>query len=230
MTEKDCTGLYSKPDTAQENLVALEIRCHICTNLFKKDEEIYVHTKEKENPNPVCHKKCREDLSEPKVKKEKKDGLDLEEESERLAQEKFARENPELVREIDSMSPSQKKAAVKAIEDFEAEEKEEDERWRLEEEELDRKFMLEMDSKDEAVRGGYPVTDVTGIEESLYKEREKRQEDAERKLLDRQAEDWRNDPPTEKQLAALEYYGHKGPKPRTKGEASDLIKKYKEEY
>ena len=88
--------------------------------------------------------------------------------------------------------------------------------------------MLEMDSKDEAVRTGYPVTDVTGIEESLYKEREKQQEDAERKLLDRQM-GWRYDPPTEKQLAALEYYGHKGPKPRTKGEASDLIKKYKEE-
>ena len=39
---------------------------------------------------------------------------------------------------------------------------------------------------------------------------------------------WRSDPPTEKQLSALEYYGYKGPKPRTKGAASDLIKKYKE--
>jgi hypothetical protein len=228
VTEKDCTGLYSELQTAQESLVEMKIHCHICDDLIKKDDKICVHIKEKEYPNPVCHKKCREDLLEQKVKKEKKDGLALEEESERLALERFAQKNSITMREIESMSPSQKKAFVDELYRIRAEDDEEEERQRLEEEEMDRKLMLEIDSDREAENPGYPVTDVTGIEESLYKEREKQQEDAERKLLDRQV-DWRYDPPTEKQLAALEYYGHRGPKPRTKGEASDLIKKYKGE-
>ena len=195
--------------------------CHICSDVFIENSFINWH------PDYMCgcHTKCREGLSE---QQEKKEDLDLEEESERLTRERFARENPELVREANQASGSQREAVVKEIDRIISEDKEEEERQRLEEKEMERKFMLEMDSKDEAENPGYPVTDVTGIEESLYKDREKRQEDAERKLLDRQAEDWRYDPPTEKQLAALEYYGYKGPEPRTKGEASDLIKKYKE--
>ena len=59
---KDCTGLEAELQTAQEGLVELDIHCHNCGIIFEKDDEIYVHTKEKENPNPVCHKKCREDL------------------------------------------------------------------------------------------------------------------------------------------------------------------------
>jgi len=66
---KDCTGLEAKPQTAQERLVELKIHCHNCGIIFEKDDEIYVHTKEKEYPSPVCHKKCREDLPKPESKR-----------------------------------------------------------------------------------------------------------------------------------------------------------------
>ena len=65
---KDCTGLEAELQTAQEGLVELDIHCHNCGIKFEKDDEIYVHTKEKEHPNPVCHKKCRDGLPKPESK------------------------------------------------------------------------------------------------------------------------------------------------------------------
>jgi len=67
---KDCTGLKVKPETAREGLVEMKIRCHVCNKLFEKDDKIYVHIKEKEHPNPVCHKECRNDPLTPEPEPE----------------------------------------------------------------------------------------------------------------------------------------------------------------
>ena len=178
MTEKDCTGLYSELQTAQEHLVVLKLRCHICADLFKKNDEIYVHTKEKENPNPVCHKKCREDLPLPK----------------------------------------------KSVEDIGYMREEKD----LKENIQGREHTSLGDSDDEKMVD-YPVNDENG-DFVRFDRMSEREIEALNKMEERlERYPWRSDPPTEKQLSALEHYGYKGPKPRTKGAASDLIKKYKEE-
>jgi len=84
------------------------------------------------------------------------------------------------------------------------------------------------DSDDEKMVD-YPVKDENG-DFVRFDRMSEREIEALDKMEDRLARyPWRSDPPTEKQLSALEYYGYKGPKPRTKGAASDLIKKYKEE-
>ena len=175
---KDCTGLEAEPQTAQEGLVELGIHCHNCGIKFEKDDEIYVHTKEKENPNPVCHKKCREDLPVPK----------------------------------------------KSVEDI---------RYMWEEKDLKENIQgrehTRLGDSDDEKMVDYPVKDENG-DFVRFDRMSERQIEALNKMEERLARyPWRSDPPTEKQLSALEYYGYKGPKPRTKGAASDLIEKYKEE-
>ena len=62
---KDCRSLKAKLGKATENLCDLYIHCHNCDEIFKKDDEIYVHPDERFHPYPVCHKECRDDLPKP---------------------------------------------------------------------------------------------------------------------------------------------------------------------
>ena len=75
----------------------------------------------------------------------------------------------------------------------------------------------------------YPIKDENG-QFLRFERMSKREIENIDRMEDRLARyPWRSDPVTEKQLAELESYGHKEPMPRTKGAASDLIKKYREE-